>query len=109
MPVLPKAHTYKNVKLKLESSRKGCRDLPFGFWIVVKGKVQFFPPEKFFNAKTSGFCKAQNNSLTFGSLKILLKKRSSQPLLFAKISKVIKNRTFPSGDVKGILECQTKV
>jgi hypothetical protein len=65
-----------------------------------KGEFAFFFLRNFLTQKASGFCKAQDNSLTFGSLKILLRKRNSQPLLFAKISKVIKNRTFPFGDVK---------
>jgi len=48
----------------------------------------------FLTQKTAGFSKAQNNSLAFGSLKILLRKKNSQPLFFAKISNVIANRTF---------------
>jgi len=51
--------------------------------------------------KSAGFSKAQNNSRAFGSLKILLTKKYSQPLLFAKISNVIANRTFPN-DIIGV-------
>jgi hypothetical protein len=39
--------------------------------------------------------RAQNNSLAFGSLRYFAWKRYSQPLLFAKISNVIANQTFP--------------
>jgi len=50
----------------------------------------------FLTQKAAGFCRAQNNSLAACSLKILLRKKNSQPLLFAKISNVIANRTFPN-------------
>jgi hypothetical protein len=59
----------------------------------------------FLTQKAAGFCRAQNNSLALGSLKYFAWKRYSQPLLFAKISKVIANRTFPepywSGTIYG--------
>jgi hypothetical protein len=41
---------------------------------VVKGKFAFFFLRNFLTQKAAGFCKAQNNSLTFGSLRILLAK-----------------------------------
>jgi hypothetical protein len=62
-----------------------------------EGKFDFFFLRNFLTQKATGFCRAQNNSLAFRSLRILLRERNSQPLLFAKISKVIKNRTFPYG------------
>jgi len=49
----------------------------------------------FLTQKAAGFSRAQNNSLAFGSLKNFAWKRYGQPLLFAKISDVIANRTFP--------------
>jgi len=49
----------------------------------------------FLTQKAAGFCWAQNNSLALGSLRYFAWKRYSQPSLFAKISNVIANRTFP--------------
>jgi hypothetical protein len=48
----------------------------------------------FLTQKAASFCRAQNNSLAFSSLRHFACKRYSQPLLFAKISDVIANRTF---------------
>jgi len=49
----------------------------------------------FLTQKATGFGMAQNNSLAFGSLRYFAWKRYNQPSLFAKISNVIANRTFP--------------
>ena len=51
----------------------------------------------FLTQKAAGFSRVQNNSLALGSLKYFAWKRYSQPLLFAKISNVIANRTSPMG------------
>lgn len=67
------------------------------FW-QNNGKAEKFDLlflRNFLTQKAAGFSRAQNNSLALSSLKYFAWKRYSQPLLFAKISNVIANRTFP--------------
>jgi len=69
------------------------------FWQSNEEREKFYLLilRNFLTQKSAGFCRAQNNSRARGSLKYFAWKRYTQPLLFAKISNVFANRTFPKG------------